>query len=66
MSPTHDDSGWSPSVTYTADDVTRSPAFRDYEETLFQGAEFIWTKSLKLDNLVVCRATVASPSEPAS
>jgi hypothetical protein len=63
MSAEYDDSGWLPAATFTADDVTRSPAFRDYEDTLFEGAEFIWTKSLELDNLVVCRATVASPPD---
>jgi hypothetical protein len=64
MSAEFDDSGWPPAATFAADDVTRSPAVRDYEDTLFEGAEFIWTKSLELDNLVVCRATVESPPEP--
>lgn len=61
MSPEYDDSGWSPAVTYTADDVTGAPGFRNYEDTLFQGAEFIWSTGLELDNLVICRATVESP-----
>ena len=58
MTPDYDDSGWLPATTYTADEVTASPGFRNYEDTLFQGAEFIWTSNLNLDNLVVCRTTV--------
>jgi hypothetical protein len=61
MSPDYDDSGWLPATTYTADQVTTAPGFRDYENTLFQRAEFIWTNNLNLDNLVVCRATVELP-----
>lgn len=61
MSPDFDDSGWPLAATYTADDVTRSPGFRDYEDTLFQGADFIWSSSLRIDNLVVCRGTVSGP-----
>ena len=61
MSPDYDDSGWLPATTYTADEVTRSPGFRNYEDTLFRDAEFIWTRNLGLDNLVACRATVDAP-----
>ena len=47
-----------------------APAFRDYQDTLFRGAEFIWTSNLDLDNQVVCRKTVQSlfsiPSGPES
>ena len=64
MSPAYDDSAWPPAATYTADAVTRSPGFRDYEDTFFEGAQFIWSNNLNLDNLVVCRATIASPPEP--
>ena len=60
MDPELDDSGWWPATTYTADEVTGSPAFRDYQDTLFRGAEFIWTSNLDLDNQVVCRKTVQS------
>lgn len=60
MAPELDDSGWLAATTYTADEVTGSPAFRDYEDTLFRGAEFIWTSNLDLDNQVVCRKTVQS------
>jgi hypothetical protein len=60
MHPDFDDSGWLPASTYTADEVTRSPGFRDYESSLFRGAAFIWTNNLNLDNQVICRKTVAS------
>jgi len=58
MSPDYDDSGWLQASTYTADQVTTAPGFRNYENTLFRGAEFIWTNNLNLDNLVVCRTAV--------
>lgn len=61
MSPDYDDSGWLPATTYTADQVTTAPGFRNYEHTLFREAEFIWTNNLNLDNLVVCRTTVERP-----
>lgn len=60
MRPEFDDSGWLPATTYTADEVTLSPGFRNYEHTLFRGGEFIWTSNLDLDNQVVCRKTVES------
>ena len=63
MSSEYDDSGWLPASTYTADDVTNANGFRDYEDTLFADADFIWTSNLNLDNLVVCRATVEGPTE---
>ena len=58
MLPELDDSGWLPASTYTADQVTRSPGFRDYEDSLFRDGQFIWTNNLNLDNQVVCRKTV--------
>lgn len=57
MSPDYDDSGWLPATTYTADQVTNAAGFRNYESTLFAGAQFIWTSNLNLDNHVVCRLT---------
>ncbi|TDI47929.1 MAG: amino acid ABC transporter substrate-binding protein [Acidobacteria bacterium] len=61
MSPDFDDSAWLQAKTYTADEVTGSPGFRNYEHTLFKDAAFIWTQNLRLDNLVACRVTVAAP-----
>ncbi len=58
MSAEFDDSGWATATTYTADEVTGSPGFRNYEDTLFRGGQFIWTSNLDLDNQVVCRKTV--------
>ena len=60
MRPELDDSDWLPATTYTPDEVTGSPGFRNYEDTLFRGGEFIWTSNLDLDNQVVCRKTVES------
>ena len=60
MDSDFDDSGWRSATTYTADEVTGSPGFRNYESTLFAGGEFIWTSNLDLDNQVVCRKTVES------
>jgi hypothetical protein len=60
MSPTFDDTDWLPAATYPADDVTGAPGFRNYEDTLFRGGQFIWTSNLDLDNQVVCRKTVTS------
>ncbi len=36
-----------------------APGFRNYEDTWFRDAAFIWTQNLRLDNLVACRVTVA-------
>ncbi|KAA3646604.1 MAG: hypothetical protein DWQ07_10375 [Chloroflexi bacterium] len=60
-SPTFDDSTWLPASTFTADDVTNAEGFRNYENTLFSGADFIWSSNLDLDNQVVCRSTVSAP-----
>ena len=44
--------------------MTNAAGFRNYEDTLFTGAQFIWTNNLDLDNHVICRLTVESvPSE---
>ncbi|MEM7537427.1 MAG: hypothetical protein AAF639_34975 [Chloroflexota bacterium] len=61
MAADYDDSGWLSAATYTADDVTGAEGFRNYENTLFAGADFIWTSNLDLDNAVVCRATIEGP-----
>ena len=58
MMPDFDDSGWQAASTYTADDVTNQVGFRNYEDTLFAGADFIWTSNLVLDNNIVCRTTI--------
>jgi hypothetical protein len=61
MSPELDDASWLAASTYTADEVTGAPGFRNYEDTLFRDATFIWTNNLDLDNLVVCRANIEAP-----
>ncbi len=60
MSSEYDDTAWLLATIYTADEVTNADGFRNYEDTLFAGAQFIWTSNLGLDNHVVCRLTVQS------
>lgn len=49
-----DDSGWQTAVRYGAAEVGPKTAYT-MNAALFQGAEFIWTRNLFLDNLVLCR-----------
>lgn len=53
-----DDSAWQDATTYVASDVTNQPAYSDYADSLFLGADFVWTSNLDLDNRVLCRATI--------
>ena len=53
-SPDFDDSDWLPAATYRADQVTNQPAYRDYADK-FGEADFIWSRNLDQDNLVLCR-----------
>ncbi len=61
MDPDFDDSNWPAASRYTADDVTSQVGFRNYENTLFSGVNFVWSSNLVLDNAVVCRLTVQAP-----
>jgi len=59
-SPTFDDSAWPQAFEYLDDEVSTPrglPAYFRYTD-LFEGASFIWTSSLVLDNLVIARYTV--------
>jgi len=58
--PAFDDSSWPLATEYRASDVTTQPAYVDYAR-LFEPARFIWSRSLKLDNLVLARYTVHAP-----
>ncbi len=60
MEPGFDATSWQSATTYPADAVTGSTAYVEYA-SLFGDAEFIWTKSLKLDNRVLCRVTIDGP-----
>jgi hypothetical protein len=41
-------------------EVTGVPAYVNYRK-LFGDAEFIWTRSIRLDNLVLARYTATGP-----
>lgn len=53
------DAGWPRAWEYTDVEigVTNLPAYTRYPE-LFQGARWIWTQNLVLDNVVIARKTV--------
>ena len=55
--PDFDDSAWPTASTYPASAVTNQRAYTDYLAE-FGNADFIWSKNLDQDNLVLCRVTV--------
>jgi hypothetical protein len=60
MSPDFDDSSWPQAFEFTDEEVSTPrglPAYFRYLD-LFEGASFIWTQNLVLDNLVIVRYTV--------
>jgi hypothetical protein len=59
MMPGFDDSKWPRAYEYTDEDigVTNLPAYTRFPE-LFEGARWIWTLNLVLDNLILARKTV--------
>ncbi len=56
--PGFDDSGWLAASTYPASAVTNQRAYSGYAEK-FGDAEFIWSRNLDQDNLVLCRGRAA-------
>jgi hypothetical protein len=58
--PGFNDTNWPSATLWTADQVTNAPAYRNYTQR-FGTANFIWTSSLKLDNLVLVRKTITGP-----
>jgi hypothetical protein len=58
--PAYDDTGWTPATVYQARDVTNSEAYVNYID-YFEPASFIWSRNLKIDNLVLARYTVQVP-----
>ena len=58
--PTFDDGVWPRAVIWRPVEVTGVPAYVNYRE-LFGDAEFIWTRSIRLDNLVLARYTAKGP-----
>lgn len=59
QSPTFNDSNWPRAWEYTDVEigVTNLPAYTRYPE-LFDGARWIWTQNLVLDNVIIARKTV--------
>lgn len=55
--PSFNDSTWPLATRYTAAQVGPKTAYT-VNAALFQGADFIWSKNLFTDNLVMCRKTV--------
>jgi hypothetical protein len=53
-----DDRLWNPAVEYTEERVNPKEAFYQAD---FQGAKFIWTTDLDLDNTVIFRTRVDKP-----
>jgi hypothetical protein len=51
---------WPAAVVWRPVEVTGVPAYVDYA-AWFGDAEFIWTRSIRLDNLVLARYTAAGP-----
>jgi hypothetical protein len=58
--PNFDDSRWPSATTWPAAVVTDDPSYTRVTQ-IFRNAEFIWTRNLKLDNLVLARYTAKGP-----
>jgi len=59
-SPKFNDSRWPAAIFWPAAAVTNQQAYTGYTK-LFGDAEFIWTRNLRLDNLVLARYTAKGP-----
>ncbi|WLR42522.1 hypothetical protein LC087_17810 [Bacillus carboniphilus] len=59
-----DDSSFPHAVTYTTDEigVDNKKAYMNYEN-LFSKGQFVWTKNLVYDNVIILRHTVDEPSQ---
>jgi hypothetical protein len=55
-----DDSGWEAATEHTEEEVGPKEPFYEHD---FEGAKWIWTKDLALDNTVLFRTTLASPPD---
>ena len=58
--PEFDDSRWPQAIVWPAARVTGQRAYTGYTE-LFGDAEFLWTRNIRLDNLVLGRYTAIGP-----
>jgi len=54
------DSSWPRAIIWSAEEVTNQRAYTDYTK-YFGDAEFIWTRNLHLDDLVLARYTAKGP-----
>lgn len=54
------DARWPAAIVWPASAVTNQRAYTDYTK-LFGDAEFIWTRNLRLDNLMLARYTARGP-----
>ena len=59
-SPTFDARAWPAAVVWRPVEVTGVPAYVNYRQ-VFGDAEFIWTRNIRLDNLVLARFTATGP-----
>ncbi|MBI4888633.1 MAG: hypothetical protein HY824_16165, partial [Acidobacteria bacterium] len=59
-SPKFSDARWPAAIFWRPEEVTNQPAYVNYAK-LFGDAEFIWTRNLHLDNLVLARYTAKGP-----
>ena len=59
-SPKYNDSRWPAAIFWSAAAVTNQQAYTGYTK-LFGDAEFIWSRNLRLDNLVLARYTAKGP-----
>ena len=60
MAPEFDDADWPQAIVWPAARVTGTQAYVGYAE-LFGDAEFLWTRNIRLDNLVLGRYTATGP-----
>jgi hypothetical protein len=58
--PRFNDARWPAAIVWPASAVTNQRAYTDYTK-LFGDAEFIWTRNLRLDNLMLARYTARGP-----
>ena len=58
--PEFDDRAWRPATEYTEEQVGPKGPFFEHD---FDGAKFIWSNDIKLDNTVLFRTTVQSPPD---
>jgi hypothetical protein len=61
--PGFDDGAWPAGIVWRPVEVTATPGYVNYQK-VFGDAEFIWTRNIRLDNLVLARYTARGPRNP--